>query len=365
MTRTRNDRFKRIIVIHPSDEMYGADKVLLEALRTVPADSTLEVWLPTDVDYPRRELSAALTDRGITFRHLPLAILRRAYLKPTKLPGLAWRFSKTAAALIRRRPHLVYVNTAAASAYLPVARIVGARAVLHLHEYISGGTRIVLPFIRFASKVVAVSKAIMRPLPGSVQAKTRVIYNGFDLPTPKPLPEFDAGIRCIVASRWNVWKGHDLLLEAWSSTTRSDLRLDVLGGPPPSGEAIDVLALIAESPHRDRMNIVGQTDDVRAVIDAAHVVIVPSTAPDPLPTIAIEALAAGRYVLGSDIGGMPEIVGGAGRLVPAGNACEWTRALSELTPEDVARATHIARQRFDSMFSRDRFQTEIKEELWT
>ena len=365
MTKARDDRPKRIIVIHPSDEMYGADKVLLEALRTAPTDAKLEVWLPTDVDYPRRELSAALTERGIAFRHLPLAILRRAYLRPKQLPRLFVRFLSSARLLIKMRPDLVYVNTAAAAPYLPIARVVGARGVLHLHEYLSGGTKIVAPFLHFAHSIVAVSRAIVQPLPARVKRRVKVVRNGFDIARPSDLPSFDGGIRCVVASRWNAWKGHAVLLQAWDSTTRSDLHLEVLGAAPGSGEATDVPAIVGGMEHAARIRISGQTDDTRSALDRAHVVLVPSVQPDPLPTIAIEALAAGRCLIGSDLGGMPEISGDAGILVAAGDVKAWREALEKLTEEVVRKYAARARGRFDSEFTRARFDDEIQGALWT
>lgn len=365
MSRRRGQKPTRIVVIHPSDEMYGADKVLLEALRTAPADAKLEVWLPTDVDYPRRELSAALKERGVAFRHLPLAILRRAYMRPKQLPRLFARFLSSARLLIKLRPDLVYVNTAAAAPYLPVARLIGARAVLHLHEYLSGGTKVVAPLLHFAHAIVAVSKAIIEPLPSRVKPRVKVVRNGFDIARPSELPAFDEGIRCVVASRWNAWKGHAVLLEAWDAADRDGLHLDVLGAAPESGEATDVPGIVAGMKRRAQITISGQTDDTRAALDRAHVVLVPSVQPDPLPTIAIEALAAGRCLVGSDLGGMPEIAGDDGILVRAGDVDAWRDALRQLTEEDVRSYADRSRARFDSEFTRERFDAEIRGALWS
>jgi len=344
--------------------MYGADKVLLEALAAMPPEFDVEVWLPTDTEYPRHELSSALAERGIPVRFLPLAILRRAYMRPSGLPGLAWRFIRSAAALLRARPDLLYVNTAASAAFAPVGRLLGARVVLHLHEHVAGGTRVVLPFVGAAHRVIAVSTAVVQPLSPRTRAKTVVVHNGFELPKPTPLPPFDRGIRVLIASRWNAWKGHDVLLEAWGRTQRRDLHLTVLGAPPPSGEAIDVARLAASSPAGDRIDVVGQTDDIRRYLDATHVVVVPSTQPDPLPTIAIEALAAGRYVIGSDLGGLPEILGGVGALTTPGAPEAWAAVLDGLSEARIRDGAAEARERFDAEFSRQRFAARIAEELW-
>ncbi|WP_058613658.1 glycosyltransferase family 4 protein [Microbacterium testaceum] len=357
-------RRRRCIVVHPSDEMYGADRVLLEVLRTAPADLDVEVWLPTDVDYPDRQLSRALQDAGIPVRLLALPIMRRAYLRPGRLPGLAWRALTASLRLLVARPDLVYLNTAAASLAAPAARASGARVVLHLHEHIDERSRAVLPFLRFAHRIVAVSSAVADVLPDALRSRTRVVNNGFDSAPPAPLPTFANGIRVVVASRWNAWKGHTVLLAAWGAARRDDLRLEVLGDRPPSGEAVDVPALVATSPRRASITVTGPTSDVRVHLDAAHVVVVPSVLPDPLPTIAIEALGAGRALLASDSGGLREIAGDSPLLVAPGDVDAWTAALEGLDEESVRAAAGSARARFDKLFSRDTFDRRIRAELW-
>lgn len=355
---------RRAIVIHPSDEMYGADRVLLEVLRTVPPDLNVEVWLPTDLDYPEHELSSELQKRGIRVRHLPLPIMRRAYLRPKRLAGLALRALTTGARLIAARPALVYVNTAAAALAGPPARISGARVVLHLHEHIDGRSRAVVPFLRYAHHIIAVSSAVARALPAHLRGRTTVVHNGFDTAPPTALPSFSDGIRVVIASRWNAWKGHRVFLEAWNLTTRSDLRLEILGDAPPIGEAIDVRALVETSRRREAIDVVGRIADVRAHLDAAHVVVVPSVLPDPLPTIAIEGLGAGRALLVSDAGGLREIVGDSPLLVTPGDPEAWAVALDSLDEATIRRAAADARERFDRLFARDTFDRRIRAELW-
>lgn len=354
----------RAIVVHPSDEMYGADRVLLEVLRTVPDDLDLEVWLPTDIDYPERELSRTLEEHGIQVRHLPLPIMRRAYLRPTRLLGLAGRAVSTGLRLLAARPSLVYVNTAASALVAPPARLAGARVVLHLHEHIDARSRSVIPFLRYAHHIIAVSSAVARALPSHLRGRTTVVHNGFDTAPPTDLPPFTGGIRVVIASRWNAWKGHRVFLDAFSRMKRTDMTLEILGDAPPIGEAVDVPELVRESPRRSQITVVGRTADVRSHLDAAHVVVVPSVLPDPLPTIAIEALGAGRALLVSDAGGLREIVGESPLLVTPGDAQAWADALDALDETNIRVAAAAARERFERLFARDTFDRRIRAELW-
>ncbi|WP_257890628.1 glycosyltransferase family 4 protein [Rhodococcus sp. USK10] len=359
-------RRKKLVAVHPSDEMYGADKVFLETLTEIPSDWDVEVWLPTDVDYPGNELSTALVELGHTVRRIPLPVIRRSYLRVGALPGLAGRFLRTAGALVRARPSKMYVNTSALVLMLPLARLTGAATVLHLHEFLDRKTALfVNPFLWFAQRIVCVSNAVRRPLTERLERRSVVVYNGFELPEPTPLVA-DERLVCVVASRWNTWKGHDVLLDAWDGLDRTDIELIVLGAPPLNGESVDVVDRVERLGRPDSVSIVGQTGNVRKYLDAAHLVLVPSIKPDPLPTIAIEAMAAGRAVMASDSGGLPEIIGDdVGRLVPTGDVAAWRHALEEFSIEDATERANQARRRFDAQFGVRRFRDEIGKEIWT
>lgn len=358
-------RRKKLVALHPSDEMYGADKVFLETLTEIPSDWDVEVWLPTDVDYPRNELSTALVELGHTVRRLPLPVIRRSYLRVGALPGLVGRFLWTAGTVVRARPSKVYVNTSALVLMLPLARLTGAATVLHLHEFLDRKTALfVNPFLRFAQRIVCVSNAVRRPLAKRLEGRSVAVYNGFELPAPTPLVAAERLV-CVVASRWNTWKGHDVLLDAWDGLDRTDIELIVLGAPPLNGESVDVVDRVERLERPDSVSIVGQTGNVRKYLDAAHLVLVPSIKPDPLPTIAIEAMAAGRAVMASDSGGLPEIIGDdVGRLVPTGDVAAWRQALEEFSIEDATERANKARRRFDAQFGVRRFRDEIGKEIW-
>ena len=82
-----------LVLVHPSDELYGADRMLLEmveAARSDPRVPGLEVWLPDDLAHPAPELSLCrvLEQRGVAVRHLDLPVLRRAYRTPRGLAHL-------------------------------------------------------------------------------------------------------------------------------------------------------------------------------------------------------------------------------------------------------------------------------------
>lgn len=79
--------------------------------------------------------------------------------------------------------------------------------------------------------------------------------------------------------------------------------------------------------------------------------VVPSVWPDPCPTVAMEAMAMGKPVVASRIGGLTDIVadGDTGMLVPPGDVDALSGALARLT-EDASLRTRwgeAGRRRFD------------------
>jgi glycosyltransferase involved in cell wall biosynthesis len=67
------------------------------------------------------------------------------------------------------------------------------------------------------------------------------------------------------------------------------------------------------------------------------VLLAPARSDDPCPMTVIEALADGLPVLGSDRGGLPELVGEDAGL-PVEDPAAWSAALTALWTDPAARA---------------------------
>ena len=67
--------------------------------------------------------------------------------------------------------------------------------------------------------------------------------------------------------------------------------------------------------------------------------VVPSVWPDPLPGVVREPMTRGRPVIGSDIGGIPDMIvhERSGLLVPAGDAIALAAAMRRLAADEALR----------------------------
>jgi glycosyltransferase involved in cell wall biosynthesis len=96
--------------------------------------------------------------------------------------------------------------------------------------------------------------------------------------------------------------------------------LTIVGNGPDSGR---LKKIIKELHVEDYVQMVGKipNEQTKKYYEQASIVVVPSTYPDNLPTVCIEAMHAGRPVIASNNGGIPELIvdGITGYLVEPGN----------------------------------------------
>jgi glycosyltransferase involved in cell wall biosynthesis len=135
------------------------------------------------------------------------------------------------------------------------------------------------------------------------------------------------------------YKGIDLLLEAWRGI--EDAELWIAGMP-----RMDISALQAAAPPGVRFvpRFIGD-DELPAYFRRADLVVLPYREIDQ-SGVLFTALAFGKPLLLSDVGGFPEIAAtGAARSFPAGDVGALHDSLRELIDDEPARAALAARAR--------------------
>ncbi|GAB3648180.1 glycosyltransferase family 4 protein [Glycomyces tarimensis] len=197
-------------------------------------------------------------------------------------------------------------------------------------------------------RFVALTDAIADFLRGTGigDEQIRVKPNAIADPGPVPLGEgFLFGARLVPE------KGVELLLDAWRRADLPGRRLRIAGDGP-------LRPLVEEAAAREEgIEYLGQldADGMRAALAASAAVVIPSVWRDVLPTTGLEALASGRAIVATRMGGAP-FVAGADAAAPAGvavepNAQALARGL-ETVAKDPAYAAN-ARARYESTFSPD------------
>lgn len=139
------------------------------------------------------------------------------------------------------------------------------------------------------------------------------------------------------------WKGHPIFLEAARLLVERGVKARFLiVGEGPQQE--NIRGKIAELRLGDAVTLAGHREDVPAVLRALTVLAIPSTGHEGIPQIGLQALACGTAVVGSDAGGIPEIIrdGETGRIVPAGDTARLADAIAGLLADEPARRRFTA-----------------------
>ncbi len=127
------------------------------------------------------------------------------------------------------------------------------------------------------------------------------------------------------------WKRHDVYLE--SIRLLKDRRIPAYGlivGDGPQREMI--AADVVRGGLADRVTLTGYRDDVPEIVVASDVVLLTSDRFEGVPQAILQAMAMGRPVIASPVGGIPEVVRPeeTGLLCPAGDVPAYAEALSRL-----------------------------------
>lgn len=201
-------------------------------------------------------------------------------------------------------------------------------------------------------------------------SKLRVVHPG--IPLESYAPEAIRGHRmATLTERWRLDLDHRIilvpapiskskalgtLLEAISLSERRDFAALLVG------EMTNDKARLRDIEHQvlslnigDRVIFGGLCDDMPAAVMMADIVVLPATASDAVMRLAVQAQAAGKPVVASDVGALPETVlpASTGWLVQSDDAKELARSIdlalampSEVTERVAERARAFAAEQF-------------------
>lgn len=372
------------LLLHSSAGLYGADVQLLAIVRRLDPSA----WRAVCVLPEHGRLASPLEQAGAEVVVHPLAVLRRSLATPAGAVALARALGRDACRLgslaRARRASVVHDNTSVVLCGGAVARRAKAAHTVHVREiYASAGGRVaqaLWPLMRrrllAADGLACISEAVAAQFAGSQKAHR--IYDGLPrLPPARARAEARAalglapGVPVIAfVGRIHPWKGQDVLARALAEPELVDIGAVALvaGDAVPGNDDERRLEDLANRLGlRDRLRHLGFREDIDVILAAADLLAVPSTRPEPLGLVALEAAAAGLPVVASDHGGITEAVidGKTGTLVSPDDPRALAGALRTLA-DDPRRRTEMGRrgqelvaERFDA----DRMVREL-EQLW-
>ena len=314
-------------------------------------------------------------------------VAERAGVEVVALPGLsrelapvrdavaAWRLARIIRAV---RPDVVHTHTAKAGAVGRAAALLAGRRPVVVHTFHGHVLRgyfgrvgtlvfraIETALARFSDRLVAVSPEVRDELVGlgvAPASKFTVIRLGIEL---EPRVSFDGDVAEV---RRRLGIPEATFVVGWfgrmTAVKRTEDLLEVLAGVRERG--VDaLLLLVGDGDEREQLEqrahelglaraclFLGYQEDVApwyAVCDA----VVLTSASEGTPVTIIEALAAGRPVVATDVGGVPDVVdeGETGFLVAPGDTSAFVERLEALAL-DPGRREAMGREGRDRVLRR-------------
>lgn len=259
-----------------------------------------------------RRLTAELRGAGVVHAHGLRAGLLAGFALPRRTPYVVTWHNAILAAGVRRRMAALLETAVARRATVTLA----VSADLVDRARAAGGRDV---------RLLAVPAAPLPPAGSAARVRTELGA------TDRPL--------VLAVGRLHPQKGFPTLLEAAGQLARRR--------PPP------VVAIAGDGPARAELaasiaaggtgvRLLGHRSDVAALLAAADVVVLPSRW-EGSPLAAQEALAAGRPLVATAVGGVPDLVGDGAVLVPSGDPASLAVAVSVLLDDPAAAAAVAAR----------------------
>ena len=313
---------KKILFIHQAAELYGSDKTLLYLLNHL----NREKFLPVVIVPYNGKLVEELKKKNIKVYISPILKLHRNVFKPLNFLKFIKEFVFAFYNLIKiNRKYqfdIIYSNTLAVLIGALFSRAYKIKHIWHVHEIIEHPKSIANLYPKllngFANSIVCNSNSTKNNLIKRLVAlnkKTTVIHNGLyhlnEINFSKETKESNTSLTFGIIGRISHLKGHKFLIKTLKNNlSKYNYKLLIVGSPVPKQEAYleDVKQLINSPLLQNKIEIIPFQQDLSLIWQKIDVLIVPSIEPESFGLVAVEAMLAKKPVIGSNHGGLTEII---------------------------------------------------------
>jgi glycosyltransferase involved in cell wall biosynthesis len=333
-------KLRKILIIQPYKNIGGPQQVMYRIVRQLHGERYhFSVIMPGDG--PAAGQFRAL---GVEVTFIPEATAFYRTANPLKLLLFAVRLIvstvKVRAYIRANGIDLVHSTTAQCLVGGLAARLAGVPSIYHVHDLTLASPRIVGILLSrmitlSGDRVLFVSEAALRtfPLPPGESHKEQVVHNGVDIGEFRPgmsgrnvflefgLDHEQPIVMAIGALERR--KGQDILIRAAGQVCQfiPNTAFLFVGEVHPysikNGYEAEVQRLILELGLTKNVLFLGPQEHVNQLLCAADVVVQPSLV-EAGALVPLEAMACGKPVVGTEVGGIPEEIedGVTGLLVP-------------------------------------------------
>ena len=206
-------------------------------------------------------------------------------------------------------------------------------------------------------RIIAVSNAAKRFIQYFTDREDiLVIPNGVDIKRFKPKEKKEFGKNLLYVGRIVPKKGLHVLLYAMKKVVEKDdeVKLRIAG----KGRLLPLMRSLSKMLDiDDNVEFLGYVPDknLPELYRSSDLLILPSITGESFGITLLEAMASGLPVIGTNVGGVPEIIKGCGRIVEPGKPNQLSKAILDLLkdPERMKELGEKGRERVEKIYSWD------------
>ncbi len=371
-----------ILFIHQSSDLYGSDRTLLLLLKHIDRKKFFPVVILPNVG----PLKVELEKENIEVVIAPVLKLYRKMFSPKNLITFFTDIKKGLKICddLDRKYNfdIIYSNTLAVLLGVFFARKAKIKHIWHVHEIIVHPKIFanLFPHLlnKYADLVICNSISTKKNLTdriGFLKQKTLVVYNGVEINKEKNTAstegifnfEKDSVIISLVG-RISRLKGHKWLLETYLKYAKEMNNVKILFvGSPVIGQEYylkEIEEIVKKNHLTNTVKILPFQKDLSQVWSITDIAIMPSTEAESFGLVAIEAMLANKPVIGSNHGGLTEIIvnNETGFLVEPNNEKQLSESLQKLIENEDLRKKfgNAGYQRAINQFSIDKYVSSIE-----
>jgi len=312
-------------VFHSSSDLYGASNSLVRSLISL----TKKNFEPVLILSEPGPLSNLVGEMGIEVRFIRLGVLRKKYFNLLHI----WnRLYYTIKAVIKIKKvlssekfDLVLTNTVVVISGAIAAKLSGVKHIWHVRETVVDPLlfkKFIIELLKSTGDSVFFVSEASRDnyLPWLEKKVLKVIYNGidtdkfsdvhYDIKAEIGIPK--ETVLIVMVARVSFLKGQHYFLRIAKLllSQNRNLHFAMVGDVYPGNESIQdsLRKFIVENKLHRNVTELGFRSDVHCILGGSDVFVLPSIKPDSLPTTVLEAMAAGKPVVATNLGGSVEML---------------------------------------------------------
>lgn len=364
---------KKLLIIHPSADLYGSDKIIAEICSFLQKKYRITILIPTTG--PLIKLLEKIAPKIQIEIEPSIPVIAKKYLSFTGIIEFLKKILKFRETAKKYNDYdMTYANTLAVG---PLLKFFRNKKICHVHETLPN-TNILHRLLNYlsvksADKIICVSQAVSNTLNKALKSdKIKVVYNGVAFSERHIYDEKCEKLEFSLVGRIKPSvKGHYAVLGAVELLRNKYRNFHVtFWGDTVSGQEYmlnDLKKEICDRNIEDLISIRDFTNDIDLIYKSTDITLIPSIVPDSLPTTALESLSRGIPVIGSAIGGIPEIIddGINGYIVKPNDVESLSNAMSRFLSSNsvLNKMSQNAIKKFQEKFSQEVFENKILTEI--